>query len=242
MLEGVQHNWDAYVPFVQYCINQKISERHHHRPFEVFFGRRANGFADFADTPILAEFGPSSAEHEQVIADIKQRVKTMQEELFPEVARKSKAKADKTAQAFDKKHRTVEDIPIDTFVMVRNNQRKSKLEPNNKGPYRVVRKTKGGSYILEDHEGKLLLHNFPPSALISLSTNPTFEQDSYEIDAILKHQETDDGMRYLVHWKNYSSEHDSWEPEENFDDLGAIHEYWSRRGQAIIGPAKSGGG
>jgi len=241
MLEGIKHNWDVYVPFVQYCINQKISERHGHRPFEVVFGRQANGFANFSATPIPAEFEPSSTEHEQAMAEIKLRVKAMQEQMFPEVARKSQTKADKTAQAFNKRKRTV-DIPIDTFVMVRdNNPRRSKLEPANKGPYRVVRKTKGGSYVLEDNEGQLLPHNFPPSAIISLSTLPTFEQSSYEVEVILNHQETKDGMRYLVRWKHHSPEHDSWEPEENFDDLGVIHEYWSRRGQSIAGSAESGG-
>src|SRR5262249_21768866 len=151
-----------------------------HRPFAVVFGRQANGFSDFTDTTIPAEFEPSSAEHEQVIVDIKHRVTVMQEQLFPEVASKSQVTANKTAQAFNKKHRTV-DIPTNTFVMVRDNLRKSKLEPANKGPFKVVSKTSGGSYVLEDNEGQLLPHNFPPSALISLSTNPTFEQESYEI-------------------------------------------------------------
>jgi len=235
MLMGIKHNWDVYVPFAQYCINQKISERHRYRPFEVVFGRQANAFADYSDTIIPVAFEPSSAEHEQVIAEIREHVKFMQEQMFPEVASKSRAKADKTAKSFNKKKRTMDTIPINTFVMVRDNLRKSKLEPANKGPYKVVGMNKGGAYVLEDNEGQLFPHNFPPSALISLSTHPTFDQDSYEIEAILNHQETDDGMRYLVRWKHYSPEHDSWEPEENFDDYGVIHHYWSRRGQATTG-------
>jgi transposase InsO family protein len=237
MLAGIKHTWDVYAPFVQFCINQKISERHQHRPFEVVFGRRANAFSDFADTTIPADFAPSSTEHEQVMAEIKERVKVMQEQLFPEVTRKSQASADKVAKAFNKKHR-ITDIPINTFVMVRDNLRKSKLEPTNKGPYKVVGKTKGGSYVLEDNEGQLFPHNFPPSALISLSTNPTFEQDSFEVKAILNHQEIDGDLRYLVRWMHHSPEHDSWEPEENFDDHGAIHDYWSRRGQAVVETSK----
>ena len=171
LLKGIKHNWDVYVPFVQYCINQKIVERHGHRPFAVVFGRQANGFADFSNATIPGEFEPSAEDHEQVIADIQRRVKIMQEQLFPEVANKSQATARKTAKTFDKKHHTI-DIPINSFVMVRDRQRKSKLEPTNEGPFKVIGKTRGGSYVLEDNEGQLLPHNFPPSALISLSTNP----------------------------------------------------------------------
>src|SRR5262249_3465721 len=28
LLTGVKNQWDAYVPFVQYCLNQKVAERH----------------------------------------------------------------------------------------------------------------------------------------------------------------------------------------------------------------------
>jgi transposase InsO family protein len=232
LLKGIKHNWDVYVPFVQYCINQKIAERHGHRPFAVVFGRQANSFADYSNTTIPAEFEPSSSEHERVIADIQRRVKSMQEELFPGVASKSRARADKTAKTFNKKHRILE-IPDDTFVMVRDKQRKSKLAPTNVGPYKVIGKTHGGSYVLEDSEGQLLPHNFPPSALIYLSTDPSFEQESYEVDAILDHHEhPEHGMRYLVRWKNYAPEHDTWEPESHFNDHGVIDEYWSRRGAA----------
>jgi hypothetical protein len=166
---------------------------------------------------------------------------TMQEQLFPDVANKSQKTARKEAKKFDKKHH-IADVPLNTFVMVRDKHRKSKLEPANIGPYKVVSKTKGGSYILEDNEGHLIPQPFPPSAIISLSTNPTFDQDSYEIEKIIDHQETDGGMRYLVRWKRYSQDDDSWEPEENFDDHGVIHDYWSCRRQADVGVVQSRGG
>jgi hypothetical protein len=156
-------------------------------------------------------------------------IKAMQEELFPKVARASQKTVNKAAKTFSKKNRIMH-IPEGTFVMVRNTARKSKLEPINTGPFKVIKKLRAGTYALEDSEGQLLPHNFPPSALISLSTLPTFDQESFEVEAILKHEETDHGMRYLVRWKNYTPADDSWEAEDNFDDPGAIHEYWSRRG------------
>jgi hypothetical protein len=229
LLKGVKHNWDAYVPFVQFCINQKVSERHKHRPFTVIFGRQANAFADFSDAPAAPDSALPSIEHKKFIEEVQTHVDAMQQTLFPEVAANNQTTSARATGKYNKAHRTV-DIPLESFVMVRDKARKSKLDHTNEGPYKVVNKTQGGSYVLQDLAGQLLPHNFPPSALISLSTNPTFTQESYEVDAILDHRDTPQGYEYLVRWKNYTSEDDTWESEDNFDDLGAAHEYWSRRG------------
>ena len=245
LLKGVKQQWDVYVPFVQFCMNQKISERHRLRPFSVMFGRQANGFANFADEAVPAGFEPSDAEHEQVIATIQKRVKLMHEQLFPEVADRNTFKADKEAKRFNKKHKMA-NIPIGTHVMVRDALRKAKLDPTNEGPYKVVGRTRGGSYILMDHDGQLIHRHFPPSAIISLSTNPTFAQESFEVEKILEHRETLDGIHYKVRWKDYPPEEDTWEPEENFDDQATIHRYWKHRAEQEQQPRKttlrSGGG
>lgn len=238
LLKGVKQQWDVYVPFVQFCINQKISERHRLRPFSVMFGRQANGFANFTDEAVPAGFEPSDAEHEQVIATIRERVKLMHEQLFPEVADRNSFKADKDAKRFNKKHKMA-NIPIGTHVMVRDALRKAKLDPTNEGPYKVVGRTRGGSYILLDNDGQLIHRHFPPSAIISLSTNPTFAQESFEVEKILEHRETPDGMRYRVRWKNYPPEEDTWEPEENFDDQATIQKYWTHRAEQEQQPRKT---
>jgi len=231
LLQGMKHKWDVFVPFVQYCINQKVVERHGERPFTVMFGRQANAFANFSDLPIPPGYFPTAASHEQDIATVRERIKTMQLQLFPDVANKSMAMAAKHKKVFDGKHKMV-DLPINTFVMLRDNTRKSKMEPANEGPFKIRGKTRGGSYILEDNSGELLPRNYPPSAIISLSTNPTFEQESYQVEAIVDHRETDGDIKYKVRWLGYSPQHDTWELASSFDDHGVIHKYWARRGCA----------
>ncbi|KAG1580145.1 hypothetical protein G6F47_012695 [Rhizopus delemar] len=48
-----------------------------------------------------------------------------------------------------------QNLPKDTAVMVRLPGRTSKLSPLYEGPYIVVRKTQGGSYVLKDEQNEL---------------------------------------------------------------------------------------
>ena len=50
-----------------------------------------------------------------------------------------------------------------------------------------------------------------------------------DIDKILNHRKLAHGREYLVRWKGYSKEHDSWEPPSSFDDETTISNYWKRR-------------
>ncbi|KAF7639810.1 Chromo domain-containing protein [Meloidogyne graminicola] len=50
----------------------------------------------------------------------------------------------------------------------------------------------------------------------SIPPEDDYELDEeYEVEKILKQKKTKHGILYLVKWKGYSSDHDSWEPEEN---------------------------
>jgi len=129
--------------------------------------------------------------------------------------------------SFDAAHMQI-DIPTDSYVMVRDSTRRRKLDPRFEGPFKVIWKS-GNAYTLQDNSGALLPRNYPPSALKLISADPVFASESYDVDAILNHRQTPHGYEYLVRWKHYSKEHDSWEPAANFDDEATIVNYWNRR-------------
>ena len=217
LLDGAHKDWDMTVPFVQYAMNAKVAAIHKSTPFAVLFGRSANLFADFSSTP----------ETSSTPTDVEARVQFMQESLFPGIADLSRAAKDAMKSSFDTAHMQI-DIPTDSYVMVRGNTRRRKLDPRFEGPFKVVGKS-GSAYTLQDNTGALLPRNYPPSALKLISADPVLTSESYVVEAILNHRQVAHGYEYLVRWKNYSKEHDSWEPAANFDDEATITNYWSRR-------------
>ena len=131
----------------------------------------------------------------------------------------------------DKKHTKDILFPDRSYVMIIDVIKRSKLDPIYEGPFKVIWRTKGGSYILQYNDGRLLSRNFAPLALKLISQDPIFSDESYEIEAILDHRGEPQNREYLVRWKGFDITHDSWEPVENFNDHVVIDVYWKRRGK-----------
>jgi hypothetical protein len=54
-------------------------------------------------------------------------------------------------------------------------------------------------------------------------------EDEYEVEKIVEVREKKDGSReFLVHWKRWSSEHDTWEPEANLSCPDLIERFMKR--------------
>ena len=47
-----------------------------------------------------------------------------------------------------------------------------------------------------------------------------------EIERIRSERKTDRGMEYLVRWKGFSSEHDTWLSATEIQGLGSLLQYW----------------
>ena len=57
------------------------------------------------------------------------------------------------------------------------------------------------------------------------------DEKSYEIEEILDQRVHKGKQEYFVHWKNYSKDEATWEPQENFDGQVAINRFWKKRTQ-----------
>ena len=107
------------------------------------------------------------------------------------------------------------------------------------GPFKVVGKNRGGAYTLQDLDGQILPRKFPPSQLVPISDLPIFKDISYEIEKIINHRDTSNGREYLIKWKNYSDEDNSWEPESNLDDFEIVHRY-QKQIESSLTPSSEG--
>ena len=52
---------------------------------------------------------------------------------------------------------------------------------------------------------------------------PTSHDDEYEVEAIVGRRNNGGRVEYLIKWKGYSDEENTWEPESNLND-GALEE------------------
>ncbi|KAI7873415.1 hypothetical protein K492DRAFT_139024 [Lichtheimia hyalospora FSU 10163] len=188
------------------------------------FARKMNTFDDYRNE---TDVRPMTE------AELNERLEAMENIVFPAINEKVLAMLDARNKAFNDKHYIV-DFPINSqvVVVIPENER-SKLDTPHDGPFTVVRKTQGGSYVLKDARDKLLGRDYAPSQLKLISQDYDLPcDDIYVVDRIVAHEKVAPGKyKYLVRWEGYREEDDTWEPETSFTNAHTIHEYWKRLGE-----------
>jgi len=215
LIKGIKQEWSLFVPFAQFCINSKISARTKSTPFSVMFGRPSNLLEDHNNTQ----------KTEPNETNMIKRIEFMQDVLFPAITEATKNVMTVIKKRFDRKYKII-DIPAGTYVMIADKTRNTKSDPANEGLFKIIRKTQGGSYELQDLDGEILKRCYPPNDLIPISNHDLFEEESYEVNKILDHRyNSAKEIEYKVRWKGYNTEYDTWEPFANFDSVVPIDKY-----------------
>ncbi|KAG0250068.1 hypothetical protein DFQ27_009635, partial [Actinomortierella ambigua] len=152
----------------------------------------------------------------------------MTETVFPAIAAKSRSTQRKMIERFN---RTIlhNEYPDGSKVMAVDPIRGDKLSPSYEGPYTVIRRTTGGTYELKDGTGAILHRKYAPSQL-KLVLDDLDDSDIYEVETISSHRpaEAGGGVDYLVKWKGFPTEANTWEHEGNFIERQCIEDYWKR--------------
>ena len=119
----------------------------------------------------------------------------------------------------------------------------NKLDHTKLGPFRITKKISKVNYRLNLPEN-IRIHNVFHISLLEpapaeapepgpVEISPDDQEPMYEVDHILKHRNIKGETRYLVHWKGYQHEEDTWEPEEGLTTAPlALGDYWRHRALA----------
>jgi hypothetical protein len=221
MILGDISTWDRHVGLVQYAMNTKVASIHKSTPFSLFFGRPLRG----AGMPNIQ----SALMTEKELED---RVDFLTRIVYPAIEEGVLARQKEQETNFTKGVKN-DPFPVGSYVMTLDPSPSNALQPKWEGPYKVVRRNQGGAYVLEDLTKKLLASNVAPSRMKLVQRDPVEDDDDiYEIQQILNHRpkKGTNQMEYLVRWKGYSPEHDSWIPFKNFIETTMIEKYRRRRG------------
>lgn len=210
---GDLSQWASLLPVAQLELNLRTTRRHKSTPFSLMFGRPA----------VSSDNGDPMPED-----DLKKRFKKMHELVYPGIAVRTSVYNESMKKSFDKRHKLVS-FPVGSHVMLARAYDAPKTENPYSGPFKVAKRTRGGSYLLTDPAGDLHPSPVAPDRLSLVRVPADFDPNqTYDVEKVLKHRGPTSKREYLVRWNGFDESHDSWVRQDDFFDLSAITKYWKQ--------------
>jgi hypothetical protein len=222
MLHGTSNHWPLFVPFAQLSYNSKVSSLTASSPFALMFAREPNALCDY-----------TGEEPEQVnLDDWNEYQRKVISVIYPAVSDRVMSRKLRQSDQINRTHRLIspQSLPSGATVMIKDPVRQNKFEPTYIGPYTILRRSRGGAYVLKDATGDLLDRHVPADQMKLIARRRRridIDQPVYEVQSILDHRGSPGSYEYLVHWKGYDQPTDNtWEPAVSFLDHRVIESYW----------------
>ena len=226
-----QDDWAELLAMAELCYNNRVNASTQQTPFMLATGQH----------PRMG-FEPRRAGKVEAAGEFATR---MQEALAE--ARSALQKAADDMARFYNAHRdgSVEYAVGDKVWLDATNIKLSgtrKLRPRRLGPYTVKRKIGDLNYEL-DFKGKLQIHPVVHVALLTKAPRDTIPgqkpppappievegQEEFEVEQILDSRLFRGNLQYLVKWKDYGEEENSWEPATNVTHAQELVNEFHRR-------------
>jgi transposase InsO family protein len=222
-LHGAHDNWPAFLPWAQSCINNKITELTGSTPFSLMFGRKFNPYQDYSSAAALDIMNETEWAAQQ---------DRMMSVVYPSIAERVSVQKGKMIARLNK--RNPSRLRKGDIVMLRRHQDETgtpvhKFEAKYTGPYQIASISRSGAITLVTSTGAPFPRLVRPHQLKFVShSSKDFQQETYEIDHILGHKGDGDDRSYLIRWKGYGPEGDTWEPVSNIMTDEVIQDYLAK--------------
>jgi hypothetical protein len=234
LLEGATATWDSALPAATLYYNKTVRSLHKSSPYALMFAHSVDllggeeqqlkdiTFEDWNNKAV--ELLDHQADRLNLLMDSHKRVI---EAVYPTIKEMIKTKRQKTASKLNKKRKIIPPLEIGTMVYSVDVRKTSKHDQTYVGPYRVKQVLPTGSYLLENDTGEQI-HRAIDQLKIYKPKDKNNDEKSYELERIISHRGNGKNLEYLVSWKGYSQDENSWIRPEQFDDHKIIQEYWKQ--------------
>ncbi|QRV84680.1 Retrotransposable element Tf2 protein [Ceratobasidium sp. AG-Ba] len=224
-----QDDWVGILPMAEFAYNNSVNASTNQTPFFASYGFHPR----FSIGQQIDEAVPHADERAE-------QLKLRMEELRSSVNLAN----EKIKHYYDLKHLWLDARNIKT------ERPAAKLSAKKIGPYKVL-KHEGTHAFKLDLPHTLRVHPVFHTALVSLKKEDPFGRDppqppaevtpdgeeEYEVEKILDSRKQRNQIQYLVHWKGYGPESNTWEPIEHLDTaMGAVKKFHRENPRAIRHP------
>lgn len=229
-----QDDWDELLPLAEFALNDSYQESIGTTPFYLTYGQHPN-------RPAIQTLTKAPGANNWV-SNIDTAIKRARD-LIQAAQQRQKAYANQRRRELELQ------VGQKVLLSTKNIRLKSpgthKLLPRYIGPFTVAKRVGNVAYQLE-LPSTMKMHNvFHVSLLKPYHSDgsyqpppPLFVLDDdlyYEVEAVLQHKDVRrKGVTkgyttryYLIKWKGYGHEHNTWEPEDNLTQ-GALDSYWDK--------------
>ena len=180
---------------VQLQLNTRAASLHNLTPFSLFYGRSFANLTDFSAVKSHLLTDEENIQHLEYLTNL----------VYPAISEKSTETQTAMAVKFNHSHQ-IHDFQPGIYVMAIEDTPGSKLEAKYHGPYKILSHSTNGSYMLLNPTAEILPRQYSPVQLKQVMQALDARNDElYEIEKILDHSISEEGVLYMVKWKGYDS-------------------------------------